>query len=87
MPVKCQFVLGLTEEHLDRPPFHIFVQDFTGTQRNIRADKSPQSFGGMECVFWVADQYYGIIDAIEASFISVDIITPAANCHEADIGI
>ena len=87
VPVKCQFVLGLAEEHLYWPPFHIFVQNLTGAQGNIRADKGPQGFGGMERILWIADQYHGIIDAIKASFISIDIIAPTANCHEADIGI
>ena len=87
VPVKCQSVLGLAEEHLYWPPFHISVQDFTGAQGNIRADKSPQGFGGMERILWIADQYHGIIDAVKAPFLSIDIIAPIANCHEADIGI
>ena len=32
VPVKCQFVLGLAEEHLYWPPFHISVQNLTGAQ-------------------------------------------------------
>jgi len=41
----------------------------------------------MERILWIADQYHCIINAVEASFISIDIIAPTANCHEADIGI
>ena len=41
----------------------------------------------MERILWIADQYHGIIDAVEASFISIDIIAPTANGHEADICI
>ena len=85
--VKCQFVPGLPEEHLYWPPFHIFVQNFAGTQRYIRANESPQSFGNLECVFGVAVQHHRILNAVEASFIAIDIILPTANCHEADIGI
>ena len=41
----------------------------------------------MERILWIANQYHGIIDAVKVSFISIDMIAPTANCHEADIGI
>ncbi len=41
----------------------------------------------MERVLWVADQYHRIFNAVEVPFIPIDIIAPAANCHEADSGI
>lgn len=64
IPVKCQFVLGLAEEHLDCPPFHVLIQNLTGAQGNLRADKSSQGLGGMERILWIADQYHCIIDAV-----------------------
>ena len=41
----------------------------------------------MKCILWVADQYHRIINPVKTSFVSIDIVAPAANCHEADIGI
>ena len=41
----------------------------------------------MERVLRIADQYHGIFNAVEASFIPVDIIAAATNGHEADSSI
>ena len=41
----------------------------------------------MERILWIADQYCCIINAIEASYIPIDIKDLIANGHEADIGI
>lgn len=41
----------------------------------------------MERIFRVTDQNHCIFNAVEVPFISIDIITPAANCHKADIRV
>ncbi len=39
---------------------------------------------GVESLFWIADQHDGIFDPVKIPFIAADIISSAANCHEAD---
>ena len=41
----------------------------------------------MERILRIAEQDYSVINSVEAPLISVDIIAPAADCHEADSGI
>ena len=40
-----------------------------------------------EYILWIAEQYYSVINVIETSFITVNIITSAVNCHGADSSI
>ena len=75
IPVKGQFVLYLTAEHLYWPAFHINVQNFLGAQGNIRADENTQGSGIQEHILRMAEQNYGIFNAIETPFITADIIT------------
>ena len=69
------FVLYLTAEHLYWPAFHINVQNFLGAQGNIRADENTQGSGIQEHILRMAEQNYGIFNAIETPFITADIIT------------
>ncbi len=75
IPVKGQFVLYLTAEHLYWPAFHINVQNFLGAQGNIRADENTQGSGIQEHILRMAEQNYGIFNAIETPFRTADIIT------------
>lgn len=85
--VKRKFLFAASEKHLDAPPVCIQGKNLLCRKLCLGRDKNTKCVGLSKGIFRIAQQYDSFIMAIDLPLISVYIVVPFANCHEADIWI
>ena len=85
--IKGEFLLAVSEKHLNAPALCIHFEDFLRGKIRLRRDKHSQCIGIPQGLFRIAQQNNRFFAVAHFALIPIRIEAPMANGHEADIRI
>lgn len=85
--IKGEFLLAVSEKHLNAPALCIHFEDFLRGKIRLRRDKHSQCIGISQGLFRIAQQNNRFCAVAHFALIPIRIEAPMANGHEADIRI
>lgn len=85
--IKGEFLLAVSEKHLNAPALCIHFEDFLRGKIRLRRDKHSQCIGIPQGLFRIAQQNNRFCAVAHFALIPIRIEAPIANGHEADIRI
>lgn len=85
--IKGEFLLAVSEKHLNAPTLCIHFEDFLRGKIRLRRDKHSQCIGIPQGLFRIAQQNNRFFAVAHFALIPIRIEAPMANGHEADIRI
>ena len=85
--VEGEFLLTVSEEYFNIPAFGVDIENFLCGKLCMSRYKHPKCLGFSKGFFRITQQDNRVFMAIHFALISIHIIAPFANGHEADIRI